>query len=403
MELHWLRPLLGRPAPFTTVYLDATRADAAGDSEVLDRWRALRRDLERAGAPVAVVAELEERVSRPSGVRGPHGRVLVADAEGVRIDRVLREPPEVSSAVCGPAPALLPAARAADESTRFLLVEIDRQGADLTWVDGSWSDGAGQRTATREVVDGDHDVLHKDSERGKSHRRLQTRAEDSWERNAATVAADLDRQVAQRLPEVVLVTGDVRAVALLRDAVGTRVRDLWVEVPGGSRADGVHQEAFAGRVEAALADHRQRRRADVLERFRTEQGRGAGAVTELGDVVAVLQRGQVAELVLDDAAADPGSVLAERMLWVGPDPLQIAVSKDDLRTIGVEGGEREMPAGVALLRAALGQDAGLTFAADGAVDLVDGVGALLRWSDESTPSEAVPSQSADQARLRRVV
>ena len=26
MDLHWLKPLLGRPSPFTTVYLDATRA-----------------------------------------------------------------------------------------------------------------------------------------------------------------------------------------------------------------------------------------------------------------------------------------------------------------------------------------------------------------------------------------
>ena len=37
------------------------------------------------------------------------------------------------------------------------------------------------------------------------------------------------------------------------------------------------------------------------------------------------------------------------------------------------------------------------------MDLVDGIGAVLRWSDGSTPSEAVPTQSADQARLRTVV
>ena len=67
------------------------------------------------------------------------------------------------------------------------------------------------------------------------------------------------------------------------------------------------------------------------------------------------------------------------------------------------GGAQEMDANVALVRAALGQDAGVTFAEDGAVDLVDGIGAVLRWFDESTPSEAVPSQSADQARLRTVV
>ena len=45
MKLDWLKPLLGRPGPFTTVYIDATRADAAGETEVLDRWKGLRRDV----------------------------------------------------------------------------------------------------------------------------------------------------------------------------------------------------------------------------------------------------------------------------------------------------------------------------------------------------------------------
>ena len=35
MELHWLKPLLGRPAPFVTIHLDATRADASGDEEAV--------------------------------------------------------------------------------------------------------------------------------------------------------------------------------------------------------------------------------------------------------------------------------------------------------------------------------------------------------------------------------
>ncbi len=51
MDLHWLKPLLGRPAPFTTVYLDATRNGATGDAEAADRWKAVRRSLERDGAP----------------------------------------------------------------------------------------------------------------------------------------------------------------------------------------------------------------------------------------------------------------------------------------------------------------------------------------------------------------
>jgi hypothetical protein len=253
-------------------------------------------------------------------------------------------------------------------------------------------------------VDGGHDVLHKVREGGGwGERRVQTRAEDSWERNASVVATDLDKQVTEKCPEVVLVTGDVRAVGLLREAVGPKVRELLVEVPGGSRADGVNQQAFKAKVGEALDAHRARRCEAVLDRYRSEQGRGGAAVTALEDVVAVLQRGQVAELLLADAATLPDSALHGRTLWVGPEPLQVAVTEADLAALGVVGAGRAMPADVALLRAALGQDAGLTIAPDDAVELVDGVGAVLRWSDGSTPSEAVPSQSQDQRRLHRVV
>ena len=161
MELHWLKPLLGRPAPFVTVHLDATRADASGDEEVAGRWRSLRRDLERAGAAAGVLDEIEQVVTRPTGVTTPHGRVVIADSRGVVVDRVLKSPPAQSTAVLDDVPVLLPAVRAADEATRFLLVEIDRQGADLTW-----SDGSGVRGSSKETVEGDHDVLHKVKEGG---------------------------------------------------------------------------------------------------------------------------------------------------------------------------------------------------------------------------------------------
>ncbi|HZL02688.1 MAG TPA: Vms1/Ankzf1 family peptidyl-tRNA hydrolase, partial [Cellulomonas sp.] len=313
----------------------------------------------------------------------------------VRVDRVLAEPPAQSLAVFGPAPALLPAVRAADESTRYLLVEVDRLGADLTW-----SEGSGLGGAPMESVEGGHDVLHKTNDGGTSQRRLATRAEDSWERNAQVVAAELDRVVERRHPELVLLTGDVRAVALVRDAVGQRVREMLIEVPGGSRADGIKHEVFAARVAQALADHRARRRELILALFRTQQGRGGSAVTELGDVVDVLRRGQVRELVLAETVAGASSPLGDRELWVGPEPLQVALTRADLEAMGVESGARTQRADIALVRAALGQDAGLTFAAEGAVDLVDGVGALLRWSDDSTPRESVLSQSADRSRLR---
>ncbi|NMR19624.1 Vms1/Ankzf1 family peptidyl-tRNA hydrolase [Cellulomonas fimi] len=400
MKLDWLKPLLGRTGPFTTVYLDATRADPAGATEVQDRWKGLRRELERQGAPSRLLDELGDRIDRPTRVAAPHGRVLIADAEGVRVDRVLAEPPAQDMGVHGPVPALLPAARAADETVDHLLVVVDRVGADLYWSDDSGRLAGG----LHEVVEGDHDEIRKvRTGDGWHHRRSQMRAEDSWERNAETVAADIDRQIRERTPELIILTGDVRAVPLLHQALGHKAKELVVEVPGGSRADGVKQDSFDERVRATLDAYRARRREEVLDRFRLEQGRGEAAVTQLDDVIAVLGRGQVAELVLLESVATPTSPLAERTVWVGPDPLQIAGSRSDLAAMGVDDGARELRADIGLVRAALGQDAGLTFAVDGSVDLIDGVGAVLRWHDSATPSEAVLSQSADRGRVRDVV
>lgn len=399
MKLQWLKPLLGRTGPFTTVYLDATRADAAGETEAEDRWKGLRRQLEHEGAPPRVLEEIGERIARPVRVAGPHGRVLIADLEGVRVDRMLAEPPARSVAVYGPVPALLEAVRAADQTVEYLLVEVDRQGADLLWCTPSGHLAGGDR----EVIEGGHDVVHKVREGGMSSRRLGTRAEDSWERNAAVVAAELDRQVAAREPELIVVTGDVRAVALVCDAVGQRVRELLVEVPGGSRAAGVNEVAFEHRVRSTLEQFRVRRREQVLNVFRQEQGRDEGAVTELGDVIEVLRRGQVRDLVLAEPPLGQDSALAHRTVWVGPDALQIGLDRADLEAIGVGDDARELPAEIGLVRAALGQDAGVTFAVNGSVELIDGVGAVLRWSDQGTPSESLVSQSGDQARLREVV
>ncbi|AEI12667.1 baeRF2 domain-containing protein [Cellulomonas gilvus] len=399
MDLHWLKPLVGRPAPFTTVFLDATRAEAAGESEAAERWRAVRRELERAGADATVLDEIADLVSVPTGTRGPHGRVVVADAHGVVVDRVVAEPPARSGATYGPVPDLLPAVRSADESVSLVVVAVDRTGADLVWkgAGGARSAPTDDEQHLHESVEGGHDDIHKTREGGLS-RRSQTRAEDSWQRNAEAVAAFLDKRVAERSPELVVLTGDVRAVALVCDALGQQARELVVEVAGGARGEGAKTDAFAGKVREAVDAYRARRRQAVLDRFAEALGRGDGAVTALDDVVEVLRRGQVAELVLGEAGL---GALQERELVVGAQPLELGSSQSELDALGATE-SRRYPAIVALVRAALAQDAGVTFAADGAAELVDGVGALLRWSDGSTPSEQLLTQSADAHRVRSI-
>lgn len=400
MKLDSLKPLIDHTGPLTTVCLDVTRAEEAGDRELRSRWNALRRHLEQAGAPARTVEAIADVVLRPTHVPGPHGRFVVARGDEVIYDRVLAGPPVREEAFHDGVPALMPAVQAEEEAVRYLLVEVDRSGADLTWSGIAVPEPDGE-----EHVEGGHDVLHKARATGGwSHRRLRSRVEDSWERNAEAVAAELDRLVTEHRPELVMITGDVRAVAMIRDAVGRVTADVVVEVPGGSRADGVKEEVFGENVHEVLEAYRARRRERVTDRVREALGRGAGAVTALADVVEVLRRGQVAELVIAEDAAGRPTPLDEKQLWTGDGPLEIGLRRSELDALGVPASSaRQVRADIAILRAATAQDAGITFAVEGSVDLVEGIGALLRWTDPATPHEAAPSYTADRQRLGKGV
>src|SRR5690606_25681001 len=86
-------------------------------------------------------------------------------------------------------------------------------------------------------------------------------------------------------------------------------------------------------------------------------------------------------------------------LWVGPEPLHLGLRRADVESLGVASSDaREMRADIAVLRAALAQDAGFTFVLEGSLELVDGIGALLRWTDAATPHESAPAYTEDSHR-----
>jgi hypothetical protein len=415
MTTRWLKPLVGHPGPFATVYLDATRSVEAGDKDVANRWRAVRRTLEKQGAPATVLSDLDDAVDVPTRVHGTHGRVLIADSTGVLVDRILREPPAVTTGLWHEVPSLLQAARSADETVDAVCVTVDRLGADFCRVG---SDGFA--TGPVEAFEGPHDEVSKTSSTTVKRATIESRAEDSWRRNAEAVAAEIDRRVAEERPEIVLISGDVRAVNLVKGALGQGASRVTVEVAGGGRGPGVRQAAFAEALADALDSFRERRREQVIAELRQGLGRGDGAVTSIDDVVQVLARGQVKQLVLSEELADAatsalrrwaagdadspgfGGLLDGRNLWIGPEPMHIAVARAELTGQGVGDGLQELPAASALMRAAVAQDAGLTFAPPGSVELMDGVGATLRWSDGGTPHESAVSMSGDGRRLHNL-
>ncbi len=420
MKIDWIKPLIGHPGPFATVFLDVTRSAEATDRELTSRWRVVRKALSHQGAPDSVLDLVEEVALRPTSKPGIRGRVIVADDSGILVDKPLTTAPTVASGVWHQVPALLQAALASDTEVSALRVCVDRTGADLMLTGPhAWEAPI--------VLEAPHDDVSKVAAGGSSRgggtggggagggdrggsSTVEARVEDSIARNAEYFAREIERLALAEKAEIVLLSGSTRVSQAIRAEWGPIMNHTTVDVAGGRRGAGVNETSFEGHVEDALDSYRERRRELVLAEFREGHGRGHGAVTGIEDVVAVLARGQVKGLILTEDVGYDGALvvgsdgargpLSGKTLWVGPDPLAIALDAGTLADAGWTEGVEELPAAIALVRAAVGQDASLTFAEEGSVTLIEGVGATLRWHDGSTPAEGVTTMSRDQALLR---
>jgi hypothetical protein len=380
VRLDWLHRLTEHPGPFATVVTDASRDGEDADHTVELRWRAHAARLAGLGAPDSVVRSLAPVVCSPTRRGGEVGRVVVASADGVLLDQVLPEPPLEERTSWGPVPDLVPVVRALSRSTSYVLAEVDSSGADVQAVSAR-----GDELEAATVV-GDHDVLHKVPGGGWSHRRYQMRVQDSVQHNAAEVADQLVSEVRRYKPDVVLVAGTETPVTALLQQVPPLVAERVVRLHTGGRAAGTDSAALAEEVSRVLDERCRTRDEEVLDRFARGRAVQREGVAGLDAVVAAFQRDQVDELLVEDRDLD-------HPVWVSARPDQLATSTDDLDAIGVP--ERaQARADAALVWAAIGTGAGVTVVpADRTDDLTDGVGALLRWVDDSTAHDravAVP-------------
>ena len=186
MRVPVLQQLSKRQGPFVTVSIDVSRA--AENPRSVTSSCAGRSTGGSCPAPASRTARLDEIgeiVLTPTGLAGPVGRLVVADADGIALDLVLPARPVQDEVGFGPAPHLLPVFRALRDKVPYLLAEVDRSGAEVTVVNGLGL------TQEHHQVEGGHDELHKVGGGQLSSRRIQARAEDSWARNAAEVAREL--------------------------------------------------------------------------------------------------------------------------------------------------------------------------------------------------------------------
>jgi hypothetical protein len=224
------------------------------------------------------------------------------------------------------------------------------------------------------------------------------RVEDSIARNAGEVARHLGELVREVRPELVFVAGEPKSVTEVLDAAPGEVTDLAVRLQHGSRAAKEGETARDAEITAAIEAKLGERRAAVFDRFAAGEARQDTGVQSLPDVVAALQRGQVEELLLVD---DPSSDLT---LWATGQPEQLAIDRSDLAAMGAADEAQQVRADAAITWALVGTGAGITLYADAPEDaaldpgteerpprLRDGIGAILRWDDASTPHDGAPS------------
>ena len=369
MQLSFLRPLYARPGRWCSVYMDASRHTQDARAQVDLRWRALKGDLLGQGADPVTVEAVEEVVRRHQPMPGDYGIAVFASRGRVVLTEYLSAPPLRDLASWSALPHTMPLVAQRGEQVAWVRVLADRTGADAMAV------SAGGVPRRAHVTGGQSRQLRRVQPGGWSQSRYQRAAMEAWHQNAgdaAAATADLAERVGA---DVVVVAGDIRATGMIAAQLPERWQDVLVRTDAGARdvgADDTLMDDITAQTVAEVAD---RRVTAALDRFGVQEDVGAG----LDAVVSALQRNQVdTMLIVDDPSADGE-------LWVGPEPTEIATDPGQLSDMSVADPQR-VRADAALLRALIGTDADLTvLAPEEAPELTDGVGAVLRYVDASTP------------------
>lgn len=365
MDLQFLRELYKLDGPVVSVHLDTSREDQDAEKRIDVEWRRLRRELARQGAHEPTLDALEERLVMAPHVVGPQGEALFAEAGHVAQAHVMARPPAASGARLLPIADPLELVVDRDHQVPYVLVAVDRQGADIDGFAVGEHDPATQHTFNG-------GTLHITKVRGGgiSSQHYHRRTENLWDRNtreAAQFVAEAMDAVGARL---VLVGGDDKAAALLRDHLDGLARDADIETVSGGRADVGALKSLRASADAAVEQAMRRSHEQVLERF-ADALTDERAVEDIAAVKAMLAAGRVEVLLLAaDRSGDPE-------LWGSrTDPMTVATDPAGLATAAE--GLFQAPAAALLLRAAAESGAQFTeLLPDARAE--HGVGAILRY------------------------
>jgi hypothetical protein len=175
----------------------------------------------------------------------------------------------------------------------------------------------------------------------------------------------------------VLMAGDIRARQIFTDRATPKIQAVLVETEAGGRAEGADRSGIDQRVEELVAENEAAEQAKVIEQINAASAHGL-ALTGTALVVEALRKAQVETLVLAEEPDD-------EQLFIGTSALEIGVSQEDMAALGVTDAA-QVPADRALLRAAVGSNAGVVVVPRSALPGDIPVAAVLRYTDDSTPS-----------------
>lgn len=372
MQLRDLSPVLAAPGPFVTVLVGAeSSVERAADKYEL-AWKAMLQQLEQQG----MAAPLREAIS---AARGDHAegdaRLVVAsvpDQKVVLAASVSRRP-ATDTVTTGALPDLLPVLDELTTRVPHVVVLADRHGAeisaryDVDKVDKELT-VKGTELHTRKVAGG-----------GWSHRRYLHRVEEQWEANARGIATHVNALAQEIDAELVIGAGDLREIALVRDHLPESLKSRWVEVEGTRGGDG-SEALVQQRVSDAVALHVVRGTLDLLEEYAQERGQTKRACDGVAEVVEALRKAQVQTLLVTTGADD------STQLWFGEEATQLGLSREDVTALGAQSPQQGDLLGV-LLRAALATGADVQLVPHESEQApAEGVGAILRYTDDSTPT-----------------
>jgi hypothetical protein len=151
VDLHDLSGVLEADGPFLTVYLTTEGAIENAAQRSQQRWKALRNQLEAAGAAVEALDAVEPLVDEAHQA----GAMLAAvvTREGVQLVEHLQEPTTDDRGTWSRLPDLVPLLRWRQSQVPYVLALADRGGADLTTTSSARRGPAVDRCRSAAIAD----------------------------------------------------------------------------------------------------------------------------------------------------------------------------------------------------------------------------------------------------------